>query len=279
MTSKKRNYQYIQESGYHFISRSFSSSEELNEVVRRWDVEFNQLDHGQFRCDLIQIDGKVQVSKVSLNQKIDQNGSAPKGRYSIVIPVKRNTSFIWRNHNITENCIPVFPPGSELHAVSDKSFEVFIISLPLDLSNSLSHEQHLPELKDLFDSKEVVVSTPAQIDIIRNRLHQIILVLHQNPQNLLNTNLLYEIEHTLPAMLLNTISDSRVKMEHSAHANHTKAIKQIKNEIFDRSGEIIHIEDLQRVTGYSKRALEYIFKDYYGISPHAYLKKIRLNKV
>ena len=68
-------------------------------------------------------------------------------------------------------------------------------------------------------------------------------------------------------------------MEYSTPTNYTKAIKQMKNLIFDRSDEIIYIEDLHRATGYSKRALDYIFKSYYEISPHAYLKKIRLNNV
>lgn len=40
----------------------------------------------------------------------------------------------------------------------------------------------------------------------------------------------------------------------------------------------IRIEDICQETGVSKRTLEYIFQDYYGISPKAYLKRIRLNQ-
>ena len=278
-TSKIRNYKYIPDSGYQLLSRSFSCFDELNEAVRDWDVVFNQLDQGMFKSETFHLVGRCQLAQVRFNRKIEQAGAQPKDLHTFVIPAQKNVTFTWRQQKISDNCIPIFPLNSELSALSDGDFDVILFSLPPALVEKLCRIKGMPELLKVINNREVVQCHPQQVESLRNNFIQMIMTLKNDPTKLISTSLIYDLENTLPARLFDTLAHATDFDAPLIIKNRTNAIRKIKEYLHNNSTERIRVTELCNFTGYSQRALEYIFQDYYGITPKAYLQIHRLNAV
>ena len=59
----------------------------------------------------------------------------------------------------------------------------------------------------------------------------------------------------------------------------SRIVKVVEEYALAQQGANIHVTDLCRITGVSERTLEYAFKEVMGMTPVAFLAKLRLNRV
>ena len=278
-TSKKRNNGYIPNSGYHLLQQSYTTSEELNEATRGWDIILNQLDPGPQLSEVFQLSGRFNLAQASFNRKMEQLGSSPKNVCTFIIPAYKELSYISRKKNISGNSIPIFNQEIELDSVSDNNFDIILFSIPLENVKQICRIQGIPRVFEAIHKHEVINCTPQQVELLRNDILQMISEIKNDPAKLINTNLIYELENTLPASLLETLAQPFEFSEPALTRKRTDAINKIKEYLHDHPTKPVTCEELCRITDYSKRTLEYVFQDYYGVSPKAYLKKLRLNYI
>jgi len=278
-TSKTRKNKYIPHSGYHLIYHTFFSTDEFTEAVRGWDAEIHQLDRGRHKIEAFQVFGRFHLGHAQFHHKMEQLGTSPKNFYTFIIPSQKDLTYISRNKNITGNCIPIFQLEKELNTISDSNFDIIIYSLPREIGDKICHMLGIPKLFESLDIHDVVSCRPDQVEYIRNRFLQVIREIKIDPLNLINTNLIYELENTLPELLFETLAQPFGISEPVLTRKRTVAVRRIKDHLKDHAADLITVEKLCKISGYSIRTLEYVFQDYYGISPKTYLKNIRLNKV
>jgi len=278
-TSKKRNNGYIPNSGYFLIDQIFSSSDEFNTAVRGWDIDLNQLDIGPQISEVFQLSGRIQLGRARFNRRMEQLGTSPKDYCTFIIPSQKEIRYKSRSTNVTGNCIPIFNLQKELCSVSENNFDIIVYSIPKEVIQEISQIQGIPKIFDAINNHEIIPCLPNQVEVLRRRFHHFISEIQNDPLQLIRTTLIYELENSLPAQLLDVLAKPFEFSEPVLSRKRTVALRKIRDYLHDLPADLITSEQLCKITGYSKRTLEYVFQDYYGISPNAYLKKYRLNHI
>lgn len=82
----------------------------------------------------------------------------------------------------------------------------------------------------------------------------------------------------MPYLLLTLAEAENISIKLSEHQRFM-ALKQAEQYMMTHLYDNLHSKDICQVANVSQRTLEYIFRDYYGVTPKAYLKRLRLNQV
>ena len=264
----------------YLLDLQFNDFEDFTNTVRDWNVEFRQLDRGQFHGKLFQVgSGTVHFGHASLTRHLDQHGVCPAGLRTIVVPATSDQNFRWRDQHITGNKIAIFPKSGELDAISTTGFEVFTLSIPEEALLAIDRIMCRSCLENGLKNVEVLKITDNGMNMLRHYLAQLQQELSRNPALLHTPGFSMELESELPQRLLTALAFGQDATIVPPSRLRDQALKKALDYIAEYSGETLKVLDLCKVTGVSVRTLRYAFLDRFGISPKAYLVTYRLNKV
>ena len=256
------------------VDRSFDDFDELTAATRHWDLDFHQLDRGQFHGEIMQLMvGRIQIGVARFERSLQQQGASPPGVRTFVIPAASEVRFNWRRNKVTGKDLLLFPPNGELESVSRTDFHIFTMSVPEDLILS-ANETDAP----LMLSWEKL-SGSAYLPQLRNMLANVISAAKANSEFLTRANVIAELEHELISLLVQNICHTSSPQVRLPHRKRDLAVEQIQRMIVDSKNKLFSVADLCAATKVSQRTLRYAFFDRYGVTPKAYLKAIRLNGV
>jgi AraC family transcriptional regulator, ethanolamine operon transcriptional activator len=264
----------------YLIDLKFKDFEDFTDTVRNWNLEFRQLDRGQFQGDLFQAGiGAVHFGYTELNRHLDQYGGCPKGMRTLVVPAAADQSFRSRGQEITGNKIAIFPKSGELDGVSTSGFKVFTISIPEELLITASQGREESYLKILMNGVEVVEVTDNAMFLLRDYLGHLHQELSSDPSLLHMPGFSIELGSELPQRLLTALASSQDVTTSIPSRRRDQALKKSLAYIEEFNNKPLQVIDLCKATEVSVRTLRYAFVEHFGISPKAYLLRYRLNKV
>lgn len=264
----------------YLLDLQFNDFEDFTDTVRDWNLEFRQLDRGQFHGDLFQAGtGVIQFSYTKLNRHIDQYGDCPADMRTLVIPATADQKFRSRGQEITGNKIAIFPKNGELDGISTRGFEIFTISIPEELLMTVSRGGNEAYLKTLMDGVETVEITNNAMCLLRNYLEHLHMELATTPSLLHMPEFSNELESELPHHLLTALASSQDATTPPPSRLRDQALKKSLEYIEEYNDEPLKVIDLCKATGVSVRTLRYAFIEHFGIPPKTYLLRYRLNKV
>ena len=190
----------------------------------------------------------------------------------------------------TVNGLPIRPelmlavePGTEVVFVTDAGYESITLLLPpADIRAHLRDRRregdfHLPKgaetlqadaamVRRLFNWGKRLVDTAArQPALFNDRKDQ-------------GAAAQVEMVETLLATLGATSDFEPTRADH-AHQSQTVVVKAAEDYALSHADERVYVTDLCRAAAVSERALEYAFKEVMGLTPVAYLTRLRLHRV
>ena len=119
----------------------FSSLDDFLAVVRSWDLDFRQLDRGNFKGTLLQYGfEEAQVGITALNRKFDQRGLAPKKLISFAVLDPGSPPIIWRGAEVDGHKVMVYGAGDEIDCASEPGFSVLTYSISERLLSKLGRD-------------------------------------------------------------------------------------------------------------------------------------------
>ena len=256
---------------------SFSDIDELATQTRAWNLDFRQLDRGQFRGQILQLMlADVQLARARFHSRLHQTGAPPEGMRTIAIPADEDLELIWRGRHIDGNSLMVFPEGGELCSVSGKDFHVFTCSFTQSKLDSIAENLGLGPSAKLLNSDESIRCDPSRIRRLRSCLRELSGSVPCGHDPSPSEAYVDKLTRTLPAQLLGAIGDAHERSTpvttHKREAALSKAIDFLEGNL----SQPISIDDLAKSAGVSKRTLEYAFAERFGVSPKEYLMILRL---
>ena len=266
----------------HFlIEHHFKDFDEFGQTAQAWNLYISQLEKGRFEGDLLQIGtGKVHVSIGSFYPGTYQTGEPPRGLRTLGILSDPASHLIWRRKKIAANDVMVFPPGSELDAVSTGGrLGVFTLSFSEELLVEISRHLGYSGFEHLLSAKEVIAVKATAIAQLRQYLFQLCHFLQKNQTTLKSPAIQHELEYELPHKLLTVMSLSHERPAASNLRIRDKAIKRIEDYLEEFPKTRHTVGNLCRLANVSERTLEYAFQERYNMSPKAFLTAMRLNGV
>jgi len=259
------------------LKKDYNNFDQFLDEVQSWQLDFMQLDRGNFRGRVTQVIAPgFQFARARFQRRLHQAGQTPCGLKTFVVPMNEGMRLYWRGMYLEGNDLMAFPLSGELESVSEGDFDVCTISLPVNLVCQAADRNGGTEEQSNLLKSEARRCDRMAMQRLRIRLSVIQSCLERKPATAPSLrSLAMELAGLIADVWLGSSSDGWKKTASSR----AKIIRSALEHIAHSSYEPLTVADLCRFTDVSERTLEYAFRERFGVSPKHYLLTHRLNCV
>lgn len=259
----------------------FENFEEFSEAVHGWDFDFRQLTAGKSETSVLQIGHPdFLFSRFFLEQAYDQRAGLPANVLTFGVPEAGDNEVITPDGIIQQNDILCIPSGHELVGTTRPHFKGYSVSISEARINEVAESCGLQSVRFItHPDKKVLRCSSENMAVLRKYLRNISWSLEQIKRTETYSAIFRELEFSLIQHLLLTVSDSR-----PTNKLRISKIKQLRLQraldfIQANANKPITVLELAQATGSTERTLQYIFRDYFNVTPKDFLKSRRMNAV
>ena len=261
------------------LHRRFDDFDEMAVAARHWDIDFAQLDRGRFQGEVVQVvSGGVLFSEGRFGRTLTQQGVAPRGMRSFVVPAGTNVHFKWRGKDIGANDLLAFPRNGELYAISNSAFHVYTISLPEELLEAAARAADVPRFCEIL-RRERVSCSPAILNPIRQRLSDISRAAKRDRRRSGEMSALGDLQREIPQLVVRAMAVASASTDAKPVRKRDHAVRRANAFISEFRNWPLSVRHLCEAIGVSERTLQYAFLEHFGVTPRLYVRAFRLNKV
>jgi AraC family ethanolamine operon transcriptional activator len=263
-------------SGFAF-ELCFNDVDEFTERARDWDLEFMQTKQGPLQAKLRQfISADFQLGYARIDQSLVQRGLPPAGYITFVVPLNPAMKLKWRGKNVTGNDMLLFPLNGELESGSDHHFEVFTISISETKFATLAEKMGFSNPAILQKGAETRRLAPRQLAELRRSLFGFQEQLHRTGGAVADRS-----PNTEPMAfdILSGWADAVSPSARRVYRNRRNLLKSVLDLMHQREADSPTVGELCLELNCTGRALEYVFRDHFDLSPKQFLKLRRLNQI
>ena len=259
------------------VDRHFQDFEEAAEMARGWDVEFHQLQAGRSPTDLLQFGSPdFLVSRFSMSRAYDQRGSTPPNMLTFAILDEDIRDTTTPEGAITPDGIWCFPASREFAAASRAEFRGCTLSPSESLLDEVAELHELSDARSAMGSGKVVRCRRADIDGIRHRLGRIYSEMRSGGIGPRHPRQVQELEYDLAQRILEALAGPSDFVHPKITGRRQLILRRALDYLEANPNSPVTVSELARMAGAGVRTLEYVFKDYFGVPPKAYLNTQRL---
>ncbi len=262
-------------------SAVFTSSivdfDRYTELMQRWDLQTWLLSSGGFRAELLYyVDPERghHYSHTTFHSTVRQIGSPPPRLRTFVIPANTGESFIWRGHVVSGHDVLLFPAGSELDASVKALSEVLVVSISEETFAAHADALGYGNGADLLRENEVFRCRPGAVDQLRKALLRYEGALLQQGDE--SSSPLFDEALESLVMALHSTPDAATR---DTLRTRERVVHEVQRYADEHAEEVLTVQDLSQVTGVTIRTLQIGFRQLFGVTPKAYLRAQRLNRV
>lgn len=266
------------------LQNTFEDFEIFSDVARAWDLDFVQIDKGGTQAHLLQyVSSQFNFGVAKFNRHYHQRGSTPEGMRTFAVIEENVHGLTWFGQPVNTSSLLCFPKSRELESVSLPGFHVYTLAFSEELIEQTIDQLHLPNTKEMLRSEATIRQCDANLmQALRMKLRKLANEMGNKSDIFLDAKLCNIIETEILHNLLSVLADSML-VHYSAPAAWKRSQVLVKTKELlaeaEKSLEFVTLKDLCMYANVSDRMLRYVFHDYYGVSPHEYLKSYRLKAV
>jgi len=236
-----------------------------------WDVELVQTAPGALRLDFgLAIVGSCSVYECSTNVELVATGARADKVVTISPITSECAASRFRGTEIKPGQLLFMDPRGEVLQQLAAGHRQVAISIPVDLFRRVAAAELISEDRlDKFITWRTLI-------LSENKLHQ----LHHMISRILRGNF-YGLEQPDADVLLTQriveliFSNDTREAKILSHQNRQRIVWDAIDLIYSRFPRTPSIKEICEITGVSRRTLFYAFDDLLGISPRAYINKVR----
>jgi len=263
-----------------YLDQKLNDFDEFCFNARNWDLDYRQLESGRFSSELLMIGNDTTIfTRAKLGRRILQKGAPPQGLITFGLLVDPIVNIYWRNIDVSGDKLFIFPPGGELHSITQADFDVFVVSLTEQKLNQVCASLELPEFHCLIDRNEVFQCDSQMLSAFRHGLLSFERELTMSNDLSSYSMQLEQLEHELAERLIRIVAKSQHPITRKPARKRDHALQAAENFIHESGNCVVTIPELCDTCNVSERTLEYAFRERYGMTPKAYTLIHRLNNV
>jgi AraC family ethanolamine operon transcriptional activator len=260
------------------LNQQFSDFSEFADSVRAWDLDFKQLTSGRSACELQQFGSQnCLVTRFFLEQGFEQRGGAPKNRITFGIIDDSAESLMTPHGEVSQQSILLFSAEQGFEFVSRPRF------CGCTLSVAESYLENVANITGVDVSSVLIGHYPhisrcntPDLESLRRNLRAIGRKMAVLDKANLTSEVCEAFEFDLIHQLLLVLTDSEQEKQGVLTHRKKKLLQRAVDFIESNPETPITIRSLAEESGGSIRALEYAFRDYYGVTPKTYLTNRQL---
>jgi AraC family ethanolamine operon transcriptional activator len=261
------------------IDQNFDDVDALNEASRGWNFDLRQLSHGPSNLHLMQLRSEsTLLLKTSYDQKVHQRGATP--------PDMTTFGFIGMHVPDVEFCglkangstVECFEQSGSYESISPPGFDAFGVSITTSRLQELGEILELRHLEKFLDGQARVFDVAASANnAVWTLSRKIADNTVRNRNGALDSLLSKQMNDELPLLVLATLSRGTNTFDSSSISARNAVRKRTLEYMDHHAKDNPSISEICKQLGCSWRLLDYAFADYFGVTPKAYLKLMRLD--
>ena len=259
----------------------FEDFEEFSEAVDGWDFDFRQMTAGRSQTSMRQIgNSEFMLSRFYFEQAYEQYVSLSPDTLSFGIHEAGVNETVTPVGLMQQNDLLFLPLGRELVAVTQPHFKGHTVSISEALINEVAESCGLQKSGFVsHTTQKVLRCDPEKMEVVRKTLWNLSRSLEQIKKADNYSEIFPDLEFRLIQHLLLTASESRPTDKLRISKIKRVRLQRALDFIDANADKPITVLELARETGSTVRTLEYIFRDYFDVTPKAYLKSRRMTAV
>jgi AraC family ethanolamine operon transcriptional activator len=257
---------------------AFSSYEDFTEVAGESNNEWRQLDHGRFKARLLRVaSASSTIERIAFNRRFAQRGSSPSGRLTLGLIGRDVGEIGWYRQRVSAQDLLVFSPGGEYESVSSPGFRGSKLSYSEEHLEQIAADFELPlDLGPYREGGFALKFNPAAAEDLRHRLRHLERAVTKCSGNAGRRWIRHELEHEIPVRLLRLLAAGPPQTSMLIDGFKARAARMARDYINAHAADAPAIQDVCRAVGVSWRALDYAFREVFGVTPKQYLQATRL---
>ena len=262
----------MQGSGFQtLIAAEFADVDQLCENARHWDLSFRPLAAPARSGALARmLQGRargIDYSYARFLVGLDQRGAPPAGKYTFTIPGSSLGQLWWRGQTTGAEDVLVFSPRTELASFSGPDFEVHLLSItPQDLAS-------YAERRGLRVPADTQLPSVFKLPVAHlRRARRVLARLGTDPSPFAFCDLDVLVEDLVCCWL----TQAGLRPRRPDPSASGRVVDAFLERVAEGDIRDLRISDLCVAGNISRRALELSFRERLGISPSAFLKRMRL---
>ncbi|MFH7028165.1 MAG: helix-turn-helix domain-containing protein [Heteroscytonema crispum UTEX LB 1556] len=279
---------FVKANGLTFNSNYFCDFSPYFKNREFLDMEAIQLGGDYFQgyiSNLITEPVMLQLSQRNCLTKLE--GVISPKTWFFAIPVQSNRVFFQNLYQLENNYIGIVPPKAEFSVVQTAFSNRFQLYVDEDYLEQLCQTLDLLAAKKFLNPSEssMVICSPEKIRHLQQscqKLYQMVFDLDRQQVTFQRKALILnfikqELKEELVKKFILALAEAKDIKPKKNTIRRTSILKQAEEMMRNSLYFELTISDICQELGVSQRTLEYIFKDFYQISPKNYFKKLRLN--
>jgi AraC family ethanolamine operon transcriptional activator len=256
----------------------FHDFDEFAQSIRGWGVDFYQLKPGCSLVDLLQFGSpRFLVTRFQMNQPYDQRGSTPPGMLTLGFIEKGAGIVRTPEGTVTDDEMWCFSAGREFACASEADFRAYGLSLSESLLDEVANVCELWDVRSTMGSNRIVrCRQRVELDRIRNRLIRISCDIRSGETTMRYPQQMHELELDLARQMLEALAGPLDVMQFQMSNRRRLVLRRTLDYLEANPYSPVTVHELAQIVGCGIRTLEYVFRDYFGTTPKAYLTTRRL---
>lgn len=271
-----------------FKHNYFDDFQEFSSFLQPFNGEILHLSPGKFKGYISQVFSNQMQLLLQQHSSLFLSKGACLNYFRFSISAFHYGSLYAHQYQIDIDSITIVYPNQELASFQQKNHSHYIIIFPNKLLDHICETLELFDLKRKLNNRSippVVKADKVQIEYIRQLCHQIYQFLFHKCHQLsyskkhlsIKKFVKNKMEKNIAKLLLIAIAESQQIELSKPQIKRSNILKKAEELFLNNLKSSITTQDICQELEIGKRTLEYIFKDYYEMSPKKYFKYLRLN--
>ncbi|MGB6020625.1 MAG: helix-turn-helix domain-containing protein [Sulfurimonadaceae bacterium] len=261
-----------------YMKRTFDDFSAMAEALRHWKIEIRQLEPREISDTLVQVKtGNLYIGQAQFSGITQQVGAIPPGR-TFAFHTGEDSQLLWRKKDVPLNTLMIFPPGADLDVVTKGSQnDPHTISVPEELLLSRLQESERTVYEELVASQDLVAVSAAEMEELQKVFDKYLQSVDDDPDLVHVKSFQTCLEEELLSALIEALLSDESLPFVEVTKNRDQIWRKLEEYIETNKHRPIKVSELSQTAGVSERNLYRCFNKRFGISPKAYLNKLRLN--
>lgn len=286
---KNQNQLCLEQEKLKFRHTHFSDLSEFESFAKGFSGNGFHLGDQSFECYISQVlTDNIKLGLYQNNCQLLYRGTS-LNNFTFSFSAFHYGSLFSYKYKTDPNMINIVYLHQEIAEIRQKFHGNYVLVFEDKFFNNFCEALELSEWKKRLDGRKIpsVIKVDCQkINYLRQLCHQIYKLLFQitahqpdasfNPL-LINHDLKRKLEEEVAKTLIVALAESTEIKLKKPHIKRTCILKKAEEFYLSNLKSTITTQDVYQELEISQRSLEYLFKDYYQMSPQKYFKRLRLN--
>ena len=244
-----------------------------------WEQRYEQLGRGRFigRLDELWLDG-LQLFRERTSHEVLETGMPWPGSRTFGIPLDLQGAAIFGGRPMPPDMILTLGPQDSMAFRTPASLDIAGLSLSTVAMSEFSRDLEGIDLEDELRGRTLLPVAPDTLAGLRSFLAHVFELLETSAEQLDNPQVARGLKHTLLERIIGAVRDARAEPPLTFTTSVRQAIVQrARDYALSRPDEPVTVVELCSALRISRRTLQTCFHEMLGMSPHQYLRTLRLN--